>query len=173
MAELHCPSCQNTLEEVSLYQTIVAGCRACGGMWFDHAATQILAQARLHPSFMNVVDGFDASTVTEPPARREPSYRDPAEGQRSCPECQLPLEQTDASNDVRVDVCDSHGVFFDRHEVRAMHGTLRLRAKKAAPVAATSARPAEAQGPEPAANDSKLSALDVVGSLLDVLSIFG
>ena len=99
---LSCPGCEAVLERVPLYDTLVAGCRSCGGMWFDNNAGRIVAQARLHPSFLSVVDGFDGAEVVR--ASGDPSYREAASEKRFCPTCR--------------------GLFFDRREVRALHGTL-------------------------------------------------
>ena len=91
-------------------------------MWFDNNAGRIVAQARLHPSFLSVVDGFDGAEVVR--ASGDPSYREAASEKRFCPTCRGLLCESDDSEDIRVDVCDEHGVFFDRREVRALHGTL-------------------------------------------------
>jgi len=100
-----CPACGGALERAHPVHGVYA-CRACGGMWTDHAASLALRAANADPAFSRIARQLDEGA-------RAKSVEDRG---RLCPACGQALAPTTLFG-VTLDYCPSHGTFFDRGEV--------------------------------------------------------
>jgi Zn-finger nucleic acid-binding protein len=112
---LACPVCKTPFLVGRTLSTVFHGCTGCGGVWLDEKAS-----ARVFESFCE-----DSVRWAEGTARR--SKRPPSpHGRLACPTCgdeMRPVQIKEAG--VEVDVCESHGTWFDKSELaivaRALH----------------------------------------------------
>ena len=85
------------------------GCGQCGGVWLDNASSQRLTNA-LCDHTVSLADKI---------GRAAPGA--PHQGPAHCPVCQHQLRVTRVSRaQVEIDVCDSHGAWFDRDELQTV-----------------------------------------------------
>jgi Zn-finger nucleic acid-binding protein len=95
----------------------LAGCRTCCGIWLDNEASLGVVRGSLHPAAVELVARVDAYRGET----REVGYRNAAPSQRRCPSCDVELQTTSVSSErVLLDVCPSHGTWFDRNELRTV-----------------------------------------------------
>ncbi len=104
-----CPRCARSLEEIRSAAKTLLGCARCGGIWVDKDTADYLARVS-DPDLDTAVRRAFGVLVSLSPGMRTASV--------SCPVCQqatryVELEDTGQG----VDVCDSHGTWFDRDEL--------------------------------------------------------
>lgn len=98
MEKLKCPVCHNPM---NLAAAGIFECEGCAGRWY----LMMTFKERLEPR----LDEASARHVTT---------RDPFELSRQCPECKLPMKKRVYENiDLLMDICGTHGAFFDYGEV--------------------------------------------------------
>ena len=118
--ELRCP-CGGLLFEGPIDAGLLAGCPRCGGMWVDHEALRLLASDALSlesDAFIRAVDAKGAEVAKA--AAEQSAYRTASRPDGGCPVCGEALQETPLQGGVNVDVCDAHGTFFDRKEIRTL-----------------------------------------------------
>lgn len=117
MEHAACPKCRISMLRCPDLHTELNGCPSCGGVWLDNdTATALVAgdQAAVM-DFVTSIETYAAE------AEAAGTYRErAAASQPQCPTCDEPLAEVVVAGDVVVDLCQSHGTFFDRSEVRAM-----------------------------------------------------
>jgi Zn-finger nucleic acid-binding protein len=105
---MNCPRCATSLTSHQTPNALLQGCLACGGIFLDNAARQRI---------IATVDAAaaQASDLAAAHARWTPDLR-----QRiACPACGRPMEVTHVvAGGFELDVCDAHGAWFDRDELR-------------------------------------------------------
>lgn len=118
-----CLKCGETMQrEVFDGQGQMWKCSGCTGMWLDAAMVELLTSADLEGPARDFI-----RRTRKPETRPEGSgYRDAARvansaGALTCPECETPLktERTNVRQHgvaLNVDVCQPHGVWFDKDE---------------------------------------------------------
>jgi Zn-finger nucleic acid-binding protein len=108
-SSLSCPRCATALTAARARNVSLHGCCSCAGVWLDNASTQ------------RIVDAFESDAIEM--ADRASA----AAGQRSdtsrrdipCPVCRAPMAVRNVrAAGVDVDVCASHGTWFDRDEMQ-------------------------------------------------------
>lgn len=83
---------------------LLRGCGRCGGLWLDNDASMKVIQSP-RPDVLAAAPGGPAPVDTEASIR--------------CPLCQRSLARYPALDpSVQVDVCEDHGTWFDRDELR-------------------------------------------------------
>lgn len=98
----------------------IAGC-ACGGLWLNKDACRALAELTLSKDEHAFVAAADARAA-EPASK---SYRD-ASPVRSCPTCGKRLGRSRVKHTIdTVDLCRTHGTFFDPQEAARLDAALR------------------------------------------------
>lgn len=83
------------------------GCLCCGGIFVDRDSRARVVAARS-------VDAAQASDLAAAHARYQPDVRK----RIACPVCGKPMTTTQVAGAVDLDVCDEHGAWFDRDELR-------------------------------------------------------
>lgn len=118
-----CLQCGETMErEVFDGQGQMWKCSGCTGMWLDTPMVKLLTSADLEGPARDFI-----RRARKPAARPEASgYRNAARvansaGALTCPECEAQLETQRTNHrqhgvDMYVDVCEAHGVWFDKDE---------------------------------------------------------
>jgi Zn-finger nucleic acid-binding protein len=100
-----CPRCQIALQLIELVTTHVAQlCRKCGGLWILPDEFQRLATTL-------------ASNATVDEARSQ----DTSASRLHCPVCRIGMISRRRYGS-ELDVCESHGVWFDHGELQAVLG---------------------------------------------------
>ena len=130
-ARLPCPRCAAFLVEKRARDTVLSGCRSCGGIWLDAATVARLRSARdeeIDAAARRIKPDFVGS---QGPDRAAPI---------ACPVCRQSLRRTSIPGTSHVvDVCDAHGTWFDRAEADELevfvHAFEALRAGEAIPEA--------------------------------------
>lgn len=113
-----CPACGGVLEKHE-HGYVLSGCTACGGIFADTATAKMV-----HDGMRKHLLAAAAGNIEADAARGE----GPPEGAaRRCPTCRGNMEVR-AWHAVNVDVCDAHGVWFDRGELVAV--AMRLKSSK-------------------------------------------
>jgi Zn-finger nucleic acid-binding protein len=100
------------MEAVTLGGTMLRECPKCAGLWVDTALLEhICAQRERQAAVLGMAQPADAPvcSVIEEKVRYLP-----------CPECQKLMNRVNFAgySNVIVDVCKSHGTWFDRDELR-------------------------------------------------------
>jgi Zn-finger nucleic acid-binding protein len=86
-------------------------CRACGGLWLDRAVFEQLGSSRERQgAVLGALPGADKAQV----ARLEPVQY------RPCPACRQRMNRVNYAkrSGVVVDICKTHGIWFDKDELR-------------------------------------------------------
>lgn len=150
---LVCPRCSTPLTSHETPSGRLQGCLACGGIFVDRDV-----RARVISSLDAAV--ADASDLAAAHARWSPDLA----ARIACPTCRAPMQVTRVgAGNFDLDVCDAHGAWFDRHELRRFLDALgaqrgpRPSAKKAKPAPETKKRDSD----PPPSSDSGISAGDV------------
>ena len=103
-----CPRCTAPLFEGSAGGATLLGCGRCGGVWLDNASAQRVLAAR---------DGAIVELAARADARANAVAAVRVE-EAACPVCRRALvTTTDPGSRVELDVCATHGTFFDRYEL--------------------------------------------------------
>lgn len=106
-----CPRCGGPLFEGRTRDARLLGCGACGGVWLDNAASQALVTGR----------ASDLVALAQQPSGRPGDPVDPGAGSLVCPECGEALSRvTAAGTAIELDVCPTHGTWFDAGELRVI-----------------------------------------------------
>jgi Zn-finger nucleic acid-binding protein len=107
-----CVDCESLLFGASRDGITIFGCGACGGIWLSNGDAHNLFLTQN----MNVIALADAA------ARRATAERPARSSDRRCPDCAVLLAESQAktvgSAYVIVDVCATHGTWFDKNELR-------------------------------------------------------
>lgn len=104
-----CPACDGALEKHE-HGYVLCGCTTCGGIFADTATAKMV-----HDGMRKHLLAAAAGNIEADASRREA----PAEAERRCPVCQRAMT-VHVWHGVNVDVCDAHGVWFDRGELAAV-----------------------------------------------------
>ncbi len=147
-----CPKCKLALVATDDVPDAF-GCRQCGGMWLGEAAASSL-EAAMNEALV------DASTTLANSAAVEPGAE---VGLRGCPICEQPLERTRVAR-VTLDICNLHGTWFDRNELRAFAAAFAI-ARENPRVQLRGTEPSRADAYARDARDAE----NAVGSVLGVL----
>jgi Zn-finger nucleic acid-binding protein len=106
-----CPRCQCTMQAQMIGQTEVQECPRCEGLWVDTASLEQICSDREKQAALAGVGNPapPAGAVTEDKVRYLP-----------CPVCRKLMNRVNFAHhsNVVVDVCKSHGTWFDRDELR-------------------------------------------------------
>jgi Zn-finger nucleic acid-binding protein len=117
-----CPRCAVALRAFQEGRSMLRGCRECGGIWMARVDVERLS--RVHdPDVGNAARlALGVASLLSPRRDERPLV--------SCPECGEALRRERVPETrVEVDVCATHGTWFDRGEVSAFsEGHSRVRA---------------------------------------------
>jgi Zn-finger nucleic acid-binding protein len=104
-----CPRCRVELGQVTVGQADFQDCPKCAGLWLDKESFERVCQEREQQA---AVLDFGAGAIQSVPAARI-NYI-------PCPECGQLMNRTNFArySGVVVDVCRTHGTWFDRDELR-------------------------------------------------------
>lgn len=103
-----CPRCSTPLTTHPTASGQLQGCLACGGIFVDRAM-RARAVASLDRSVV------EASNLAAAHARWSPDLA----SRIACPLCRAPMQVSRiGAGDFDLDVCDAHGAWFDRDELR-------------------------------------------------------
>ena len=105
---LACPRCRVLLVLGHAGGTLLWGCGTCGGIWLDNATAGRITSA-MPPDALALADSAAGH------ARHQPDVH----AAIACPECARPLSRRHVgAARVDIDVCEAHGTWFDKHELR-------------------------------------------------------
>jgi Zn-finger nucleic acid-binding protein len=109
---LQCPRCQTGMESVTVGGTMLRECPKCEGLWVDADSLEhICAERERQAAVLGMAQPARApvSGAIEEKVRYLP-----------CPECRKLMNRVNFAgySNVIVDVCKSHGTWFDRDELR-------------------------------------------------------
>ena len=106
-----CPACAKPLAATTVGELEVQACLACGGLWLDRAVFEKLGTSRER-------QGALLGALPAPSA--PPVLKFEAVQYRPCPACQQRMNRTNYAkrSGVVLDVCKSHGIWFDKDELR-------------------------------------------------------
>lgn len=106
-----CPRCRTALFEGRAKDVLMNGCGTCGGIWLDNDASQRAIRA-VDRDVLELADRAEKHATRKPAAL-------PAG--LPCAECAQPMARVLAPRGrVELDVCATHGTWFDRHELRVV-----------------------------------------------------
>ncbi len=110
---LPCPHCQKSLTPVAVGSVAVGECSGCGGLWVDAASFERICAEREQQAVV-LGTAFPAA----PP--RAAAAGPPPERYWPCPGCQRLMNRLNFAHcsGVIVDVCKTHGVWFDPGELQ-------------------------------------------------------
>ncbi len=105
-----CPRCQGKL--AALGDRGIHECSACGGIFVDHASLARIVNERGESGPLPVKDARPFERARQPLAETEVRYL-------KCPQCHQAMNRTNfgRKSGVVVDVCKSHGTWFDAGEL--------------------------------------------------------
>lgn len=106
-----CPACAKPLAAAKMGDLQAQACGACGGLWLDRAMFEQLGASRER---QGAVLGRLPAAVAPPVLAMEPvKYR-------PCPVCRQFMNRVNYAkrSGVVLDVCKSHGLWFDQDELR-------------------------------------------------------
>ena len=106
----HCPRCRQDLTIANVGNQKVLECQACGGLWLDT------------PSFERICANSENQSAVLGSTSIKPIDLEALEAKVTyvpCPECAQLMNRVNFAHcsGVIVDVCKSHGVWFDRDEL--------------------------------------------------------
>lgn len=166
---MQCPRCASPLTTHSTTVALLQGCLACGGIFVDR-------ESRIR--MIQTVDAAvcAASDLAAAHARWAPDTA----ARISCPCCRGSMTVTRvAAGGVDIDVCDAHGAWFDRHELRKFLDALvaqRSSMGSSKKQSAKNKKRVSAPVPEPgrdSAPPSSSSGSDALGTAGDVFDVIG
>jgi Zn-finger nucleic acid-binding protein len=105
---MNCPRCATQLTSHRTTSALLQGCLACGGIFVDRdSRTKMIESADAGVAAASDLAAAHARWAPDTAARI------------ACPSCRGPMSVTRlAAGNVDIDVCDAHGAWFDRHELR-------------------------------------------------------
>lgn len=115
-----CPHCRQPMLQLQGVEGVLAGCKGCGGVWLDNVLSRRAAETPMSGPVQEFVSSLGAgfSSAAAPAS----NGRDAAKAKRSCPVCHAALKPVRVRDpEMTVDICASHGTFFDRYELDALH----------------------------------------------------
>ena len=119
-----CPRCEELLFEGRTQDVTLLGCGTCGGIWLDNANAQ-RAIRNLDDKISNLSHRA-ASRATASPSKEKPA---------ACPVCRLVMGRVRRTlAQIDLDVCPTHGTWFDRDELAIVMNALRLPPPRHPPV---------------------------------------
>jgi Zn-finger nucleic acid-binding protein len=162
-----CPRCAHPLTNHQTATATLAGCLTCGGIFLDR-------ESRIRVVAAKCTESAAASDLAAAHARWSPDVR----GACACPVCSKPMHCVKVAGSVDLDVCDEHGAWFDRNELRrfidALSTQKQSKKKNAKKVAAIGAAAAVGTAAVVAADDDKIeTALEVADVGFSLLEVFG
>lgn len=105
---MRCPRCGPALEHAIDRRVAAARCTRCGGIWLDATAYRRTRGAGDALSGAATVD-----TMPAPPVATAPAI--------ACPACNTWMRRERVPDTaVDIDLCDTHGAWFDASELRAI-----------------------------------------------------
>jgi len=120
---MDCPGCRAVLTERGAAELSLLRCDACGGLWADNAVSQRVSSATLSEP----ARAFLLELEREVAAAPSPGAVESAAA-RACPACGDAMpEVTIPHTGVKVDVCASHGTWFDRHELVRVYQAIEIK----------------------------------------------
>lgn len=132
-SELFCPRCRQRLVRAEVKGVELHGCGACGGIWLSNADSQKVVAA-LPPEVKQMSQNAQAN------ARAKPDVEQPLQ----CVVCRYELKRTWPVTGIGLDVCATHGTWFDAGELHEV--VQRMRVEKAYGKANQAARRSSAIG---------------------------
>ena len=111
---LPCPRCRCDLITEVVENTLVDGCRECGGIWLDLTAFERMREERekfeAFVGELNIPTGANSRRVSE--AQSDQQYV-------RCPLCDHFMHRRNFArrSNIIIDVCAAHGVWFDEGEL--------------------------------------------------------
>ncbi|MGZ3418083.1 MAG: TFIIB-type zinc ribbon-containing protein [Polyangiales bacterium] len=165
---MNCPRCATPLQSHQTATALLQGCLACGGIFVDR-------EARMRMIASADAGVAEASDLAAAHARWAPDTT----ARIACPSCRGAMTVTRlAAGGVDIDVCDAHGAWFDRNELRKFLDAL-LAQRSAAPnkkLGAKQHKRAAAPAPvpkreshAPASSSSGTDAVEAVGGVLEIV----
>lgn len=116
---LDCPRCNEALVSVLIGEGAIDECTRCGGEWLDHELFDLIVKDRRDQE--SILATLKAMRPSQ--RARTPSVSNP-EGPFyvPCPECRQVMDrrQFAAGSGVVIDVCASHGMWFDQDELSSI-----------------------------------------------------
>jgi Zn-finger nucleic acid-binding protein len=105
---LHCPRCAVNLQAIRLNQTELSECPRCGGLWATQATVE------------RICDDSDEQTAAIQIQLPPPVPADERVRYLMCPQCRQPMNRVNFAHfsGTILDVCNKHGYWFDRDELR-------------------------------------------------------
>jgi Zn-finger nucleic acid-binding protein len=113
-----CPRCKNALHQIELGGTPLLECAKCDGLWIDNTTFEEICRTREQQAVY----------------LKLPSLQDPAAGNQvdpvrylKCPQCATLMNRVNFAgcSGVIVDVCRTHGTWFDHVELRRIIDFIR------------------------------------------------
>ncbi len=107
---MHCPGCDAVLFRGELGQSVLHQCGKCFGFWVDRATFERICRDAEVQSVLPGVAAPEAAVANAP----IPKIR-----YVRCPECRSLMNRVNFAecSGVVVDVCRTHGTWFDAHEL--------------------------------------------------------
>ena len=116
---LACPDCHISLELLLVDERFVQLCPRCGGLWMDRSTFDQLAQQK--EAAGRVLGGVQAAAAPRrPPEAQTVRYR-------ACPRCHVIMNRQNYAqiSGIVLDVCRTHGIWFDRDELARVLAFIR------------------------------------------------
>ena len=109
--DMQCPRCDTKLVHARTNGIALHGCGGCGGIWLDNESTKtVIAQT-------NAV----VIALAERAAENAREHVETLSTGLPCPVCANPLRRVRiAQGTVDVDICDTHGTWFDSGELQGV-----------------------------------------------------
>jgi Zn-finger nucleic acid-binding protein len=108
-----CPRCQGPLHRCTVPQGEYTECASCGGLWLGASFFEALVAARdLSPLGKAGTVGGPGTSGSPEPAAHKTRYL-------PCPDCGEMMHRKNfgGTSGVIIDTCQSHGIWFDAHEL--------------------------------------------------------
>jgi Zn-finger nucleic acid-binding protein len=114
LSTLKCPKCKSDMQPITLGGSAMRECGTCGGLWLEVFAFEKICADREHQA---AVLGL-ASPLTG--YRMDPTAKEITVRYFPCPQCGQLMNRMNFArcSGVIVDVCRTHGTWFDREELR-------------------------------------------------------
>ena len=114
-----CPVCKVGLFVGQSSDVSMLGCGRCGGQWLDNAGTQRVVAGIISAHARTMAKRVSAGAQPAAATHYRDAGSEPAA--RACPLCQQPLEVKNVAEvNIEIDVCGTHGTWFDAHELDAL-----------------------------------------------------
>ncbi len=134
-----CPACGSRLVAAPERAGLL-GCNRCGGVWADSAIAKEIVE-KLDAEIARLAD-----TAALLAAKRAGGPLPPESNVRCCPECSRSLDRVHTAS-TNLDVCQSHGTWFDRGELSRVMKILEHERKGQGPEVALEQRLPRRRGP--------------------------